>query len=225
MFKLRKEIRVLKKLNLFGRHVMLLILLVANTLTPLANMMVVTADTIATTRELKIIKDNVDLTADGAQPASLKVNQEATFTIERQESVVQDVDVELPDGISYRAEQTMVANQSLLAEEWFEGSGSVNVRTLIEEKTKVATQSSFLRLHFQNNQKKIRVVLVADRELEAQLIATTSNTQPVNLDEISDSEKIQSFPAHLVVTGDNEEILSSDSETAQTTTGEESQVE
>ena len=216
---------MLKKLNLFGRHVMLLILLVANTLTPLANMMVVTADTIATTRELKIIKDNVDLTADGAQPASLKVNQEATFTIERQESVVQDVDVELPDGISYRAEQTMVANQSLLAEEWFEGSGSVNVRTLIEEKTKVATQSSFLRLHFQNNQKKIRVVLVADRELEAQLIATTSNTQPVNLDEISDSEKIQSFPAHLVVTGDNEEILSSDSETAQTTTGEESQVE
>ena len=103
MFKLRKEIIVLKKLNLFGRHVMLLILLVANTLTPLANMMVVTADTIATTRELKIIKDNVDLTADGAQPASLKVNQEATFTIERQESVVQDVDVELPDGISYRA--------------------------------------------------------------------------------------------------------------------------
>ena len=45
---------MLKKLNLFSRCFMLLILLVANTLTPLADMMVVTADTIATTRELKI---------------------------------------------------------------------------------------------------------------------------------------------------------------------------
>ncbi|MGQ7479639.1 SpaA isopeptide-forming pilin-related protein [Streptococcus suis] len=205
---------------------MLLILLVANTLIPLASMKVVKADDIATTRELKIIKDNVELTAEGAQPASLKVNQEATFTIERPESVVQDVDIELPDGINYQVEQSVSANQALLAEEWFEGSETVNVRTLIEEKTKDATtQSSFLRLHFQNNQKKIRVVLVSDRKFEAQLIATTSNTQPVNLDEISDSEKIQSFPAHLVVTGDNPETFSSDSETGQTTASEETQGE
>ncbi|HEL1603675.1 TPA: thioester-forming surface-anchored protein [Streptococcus suis] len=205
---------------------MLLILLAANTLIPLASMKVVKADDIATTRELKIIKDNVELTAEGAQPASLKVNQEATFTIERPESVVQDVDIELPDGINYQVEQSVSANQALLAEEWFEGSETVNVRTLIEEKTKDATtQSSFLRLHFQNNQKKIRVVLVSDRELEAQLIATTSNAQPVNLDEISDSEKIQSFPAHLVVTGDNPETFSSDSETGQTTASEETQGE
>ncbi|MGQ7519729.1 SpaA isopeptide-forming pilin-related protein [Streptococcus suis] len=205
---------------------MLLILLAANTLIPLASMKVVKADNITTTRELKIIKDNVELTAEGAQPASLKVNQEATFTIERPESIVQDVDIELPDGINYQVEQSVSANQALLAEEWFEGSETVNVRTLIEEKTKDATtQSSFLRLHFQNNQKKIRVVLVSDRKFEAQLIATTSNTQPVNLDEISDSEKIQSFPAHLVVTGDNPETFSSDSETGQTTASEETQGE
>lgn len=226
VFKSWKETRVLKRLNLFSRYFMLLILLAANTLIPLASMKVVKADDIATTRELKIIKDNVELTAEGAQPASLKVNQEATFTIERPESIVQDVDIELPDGINYQVEQSVSANQALLAEEWFEGSETVNVRTLIEEKTKDATtQSSFLRLHFQNNQKKIRVVLVSDRELEAQLIATTSNAQPVNLDEISDSEKIQSFPAHLVVTGDNPETFSSDSETGQTTASEETQGE